>query len=274
MPKSVRAAYDASPYASFKHSTYFNVYDQLIGRFVGRPVVFVEVGVFNGGSLFMWREFLGPDARIIGIDQNPDAARWRDEGFEIFIGDQADPDFWKDVFAQVGPVDVVLDDGGHTYAQQIVTVEQALDVVRDGGLVIVEDTHTSYMAEFGGPSRHSFVEYATAMVDRINARFGGLKGRRETRVHAITFYESIVAFHVDRHLASAPSVPTMNAGHVVGAKDYRYADSPMLSWLKARGISIGALRTKPGWGPRLASGMRLLVEIRNRLINRKLRRYF
>ncbi|NBP54584.1 MAG: class I SAM-dependent methyltransferase, partial [Actinobacteria bacterium] len=31
----------------------------------------------------MWREFLGPNARIIGIDLNPLAKRWESEGFEI-----------------------------------------------------------------------------------------------------------------------------------------------------------------------------------------------
>ena len=85
--------YKQSPYLSIKHSTYFPVYDRLFGPYVGKEIVFAEVGVLNGGSLFMWREFFGPKARIIGLDFNPLAERWRDEGFEIEIGDQADPAF-------------------------------------------------------------------------------------------------------------------------------------------------------------------------------------
>lgn len=55
-------------YLSVKHDSYFQVYEELLRPYVGKPITFVEVGIFHGGSLFMWRKFLGPDARIIGID--------------------------------------------------------------------------------------------------------------------------------------------------------------------------------------------------------------
>lgn len=144
------SSYKKSPYKSIKHSTYFPVYDRLFAQFAGKEITFVEVGVLNGGSLFMWRDFFGPKARIIGIDLNPDAKRWERDGFEIHIGSQSDPDFWNTVFAEIGEVDILLDDGGHTFEQQIVTVESALPHIKDGGLLVVEDTHTSYMKEFGG----------------------------------------------------------------------------------------------------------------------------
>ena len=41
--------------------------------------------------------FVGADARIIGIDMNPAAVKWRQEGFEIFIGSQSDPNFWDNL---------------------------------------------------------------------------------------------------------------------------------------------------------------------------------
>ena len=40
-------------------------------------------------------KFFGPKARIIGIDLNPNAKKWTKYGFEIFIGDQSDINFWK-----------------------------------------------------------------------------------------------------------------------------------------------------------------------------------
>ena len=40
---------------------------------VGKKITFVEVGVLQGGSLFMWREYFGKEARIIGIDLHPKA---------------------------------------------------------------------------------------------------------------------------------------------------------------------------------------------------------
>ena len=69
-------AYLKSPYLSTKHSTYFRVYDELFRRYKDKKFTFVEIGILGGGSLFMWREFFGPNARIIGIDLNPNAKKW------------------------------------------------------------------------------------------------------------------------------------------------------------------------------------------------------
>jgi len=138
-------AYSNSPYSSIKHSSYFHVYDRYFSRFIGQEIIFVEIGVLNGGSLFMWREFFGKHARIIGIELNPEAKKWEKDGFEIYIGSQSDPNFWKAFFSEVGQVDVVLDDGGHTFEQQIVTAECCIPNIKSGGLLVTEDVHTSYI---------------------------------------------------------------------------------------------------------------------------------
>lgn len=225
-PKSTLESYKASPYLSIKHTTYFHVYDRLFSRYVDQEFTFVEVGVFNGGSLFMWRDFFGPKARIIGIDLNPVAKKWEDHGFEIFIGSQQNPAFWKDVFEKVGPVDVLLDDGGHTFEQQIVTCHCAMPHIKDGGLLVVEDTHTSYMENFGGPNPLSFVSYAKNIVDGINHRFSAFEKDHKTErvISSVQFFESIVSFEVDRRLANMKSAPTSNGGVSMDAKDFRYED--------------------------------------------------
>lgn len=223
---STADSFHQSPYRCIKHSSYFDVYDRLFAPFVGRPITFVEVGVLDGGSLFMWRHFFGPQARIIGVDLNPGAKRWTQHGFEIHIGNQADPAFWTSFFAEVGAVDVLLDDGGHTFEQQVVTVEQALPHIRDGGLLVVEDTHTSYMRSFNGPSRRSFLSYAKNVVDGINYRFTRFAARRphEKRVYSMRFFESIVAFEVDPPRCGVPTLLD-NGGERSDARDFRHADS-------------------------------------------------
>ena len=91
-------------------------------------------------------------------------------GFEIFIGNQSDPKFWKNFIKEVGKIDILLDDGGHTYEQQILTTEYLLENINDGGLLVVEDTHTSYMNGFG-LKQYSFIEYVKKLIDKINHRF-------------------------------------------------------------------------------------------------------
>ena len=119
----------------------------------------------------MWREYLGPQARIIGIDLNPEMKQLEADGFHIEIGDQASPAFWRNFFTKVGSIDVLLDDGGHSNEQQIVTVYCALDHIRDGGVILIEDVHASYLERFGNPSPRSFVNWCKNQIDMINQRF-------------------------------------------------------------------------------------------------------
>ena len=220
-------SYLASPYLSLKHSAYFQVYEDLLSKYRNKKITFVEVGVLNGGSLFMWRDFFGPEARIIGVDFNPLAKRWEEDGFEIFIGSQSSPDFWRDFFSSIGMVDVLLDDGGHTNEQQIVTTHQSIPFIKDGGLLIVEDVHASYFKDFGNPSKYSFINYAKLFIDGINARFPGVevvKNMFRDAVYSAHFYDSIVAFSVDRRKCFVSSW-TSNEGQTFEAEDYRHHDS-------------------------------------------------
>lgn len=185
---------------SIKLDSYFQVYEELFAPLVGQPIVFVEVGILNGGSLFMWREYFGPQARIIGIDFNPGAKQWEQHGFEIHIGDQSSDAFWDKFYQQVGPIDVLLDDGGHTNKQQLITAVKAFPQVRDGGLVVIEDVHASYLREFDNPSPRSFVNFAKFVVDSVNRRYSKLAPTRNDywrRVHSVAFHESIVVFRID-----------------------------------------------------------------------------
>ena len=151
-------SYIKSPYRSIKHSTYFDSYDHFFAKYRNQKITFVEIGVLGGGSLFMWRDYFGPNARIIGVDLNPNAKKWEADGFEIYIGSQSDTKFWDDLTKKVGLIDVVLDDGGHTYEQQIITTECLLTSMKNGGILVIEDTHTSYMDGFG-PKSKSFIQY-------------------------------------------------------------------------------------------------------------------
>lgn len=220
----LHALFAKGKYLSIKHDSYFQVYERIFGRFVGQPITFVEVGVLNGGSLFMWRDYFGPQARIIGVDLNPGARRWQEHGFEIHIGSQSDPDFWARFFAEVGEIDVLLDDGGHTNRQQIVTVDAALNHVRPSGLIVVEDTHASYLASYWNPSARSFIGYCKHVVDSIGSRSGQLPQAGNglwQRVFSVEFYESIVVFNVDPARCFVAQLE-YNQGETVNAKDFRY----------------------------------------------------
>ncbi|MBZ1350148.1 class I SAM-dependent methyltransferase [Alcaligenaceae bacterium LF4-65] len=222
-------SYKNSPYLSLKHSSYFQVYSDLFEKYRNQDITFVEVGVLNGGSLFMWREFFGPRARIIGVELNPAAKKWENDGFEIYIGSQSDPEFWSSFFNDVGSVDLILDDGGHTYEQQIITAHQCIPYIKDGGLLVVEDTHTSYMQTFGYPTEYSFIEWTKKLIDNINARFPGLAHSNliyKNFIYSISIFESIVSFKIDRSRCFE-STPTSNEGVTSNAVDFWNKDTPV-----------------------------------------------
>ena len=158
-------------HVSLKSDTYFQTYEEIFSKYVGKEITFVEVGVLHGGSLFMWREYFGKKARIIGIDLHPAAIELEKYGFEIYIGSQSDIKFWKKFFSKIGKIDILLDDGGHGNVQQIVTLSEAIHNTNDDGTIVIEDTHTSYLKKFGNPSKYSFINYSKYLIDVINSRF-------------------------------------------------------------------------------------------------------
>jgi len=224
--KEIKNSFIRSKYLSNKHLNYFDVYDDLLNRFIGEEIIFVEIGVLNGGSLFMWRDFLGKKARIIGIDLNPEVKKFEKDGFEIFIGNQEDPNFWVSFFKKIGPVDVVLDDGGHTNKQQIITTQQCIDNINDEGLFIVEDTHTSYMEQFGNPSDGSFINFSKKNIDYINYRFpkiGEQKKPYYNSIFSISFFESIVCYKINRKFCRE-NLPVKNQGIDFKHRDFKYGN--------------------------------------------------
>lgn len=242
-------SYQRSPYLSIKHSTYFPVYDHLFSKYIGKNITFVEIGVLDGGSLHMWRDLFGPQARIIGIDLNPAAKKWENSGFEIYIGNQASSNFWSSFYEHVGDIDILLDDGGHTYEQQIVTVDSSLKNVSDDGLIVIEDTHTSYMKEFGAPTRYSFIEYAKKSVDTINSRFSQLETRDDMmKIWSVSFFESFVVFNINSKLTTIVSESTSNNGKQVKNDDFRYDDSGIMNLINDFELRFPGITQVKGFG--------------------------
>ena len=151
-------------------------------------------------------------------------------------------------YCVVGAIDVLLDDGGHGNVQQIVTVDAALDHVKDGGMIVVEDVHTSYWRRFGNPSAKSFISFTKRLIDQVNSRSRSIpqpsSGRYRDSVASIEHFESIVAIKVDRRLAIRPEAID-NAGETMNAANFFVHDQPRLERLLAWGER---LRDRVGHG--------------------------
>ena len=135
---SLLDAFYGSERYSAKLDSYFPIYENLLLKYADTPVVIVEIGILDGGSLQMWKTFFGNKARIIGIEKNPAALKFEELGFEIFIADQESETELEKVFNAIGPIDILIDDGSHTSKGQIISCLSCIKYIRDGGLVIIE----------------------------------------------------------------------------------------------------------------------------------------
>jgi 23S rRNA U2552 (ribose-2'-O)-methylase RlmE/FtsJ len=161
---------------------YFEVYHRHLAKFVGKPVNVVEIGVYSGGSLAMWRHYFGERSRVYGVDIEEGCRRHQSDNVEIFIGDQADPAFWAEFRRRAPTVDVVLDDGGHEACQQIATLEGLLSHMAPGGVYICEDV--------GGLDNgfHAYVEGLSRNIHATGARTTGF----QQTVHSLHLYPYMV----------------------------------------------------------------------------------
>jgi hypothetical protein len=155
----------------FKWHHYFEIYDRHFKRFRGKEIVVVEVGVFQGGSLQMWRKYFGPNAKIYGVDINPRVADLKEENIEIIVGSQSDRDFLKRLKNELPAIDILIDDGGHKMKQQIFTFEELFSKIKPDGVYVCEDVATSYKLGYGGGYKRmgSFIEFSKSLIDRLNA---------------------------------------------------------------------------------------------------------
>ena len=213
---------------SIKCDTYFQTYEELFNNYVGKKITFVEIGVLQGGSLFMWREYFGKDARIIGIDLHPNAKELEKDGFEIYIGSQSDKNFWKNFYSKVGKIDILLDDGGHVNDQQIITLGESVHNINDNGIILTEDVHTSYFKKFGNPSKYSFVNYSKYLVDVVNSRYPEIRTKKindfSKKIYSISFYESIVAIKINSKKSIEPSMLRNDGQDAIKVSDLRHSD--------------------------------------------------
>lgn len=178
---------------------YFGIYEKHFQRFCGKQPVVIEIGVFGGGSLSMWKEYFGPGSQIVGIDINPECKQHEAEGIEVFIGSQDDPNVIEKILSKYGSPDIVIDDGSHVNMHMIASLRLLYRRMKINGVYLVEDTHTSYLPGYGGGLRKegSFIEFCKSLIDELNACYtnGAMPVSDFTKTtNSICFYDSIVVF--------------------------------------------------------------------------------
>ena len=182
-----------------KYLHFFEIYDRHFQKYRNTECVIVEIGIWKGGALQMWKDYFGSKAQIVGIDVEESTLQYKEEQIKIEIGSQSDREFWKKFKENYPKVDILIDDGGHTMEQQIITFEEMFEHISEEGVYLCEDLHTSYWDDYGGGYKNpaSFIEYSKNFIDYINAWYNESIFKNNYpcythTMHSLHYYDSVL----------------------------------------------------------------------------------
>jgi hypothetical protein len=178
---------------------YFDIYEKHFNKYIDKKVLVFEIGVFQGGSLEMWKNYFGENAIIVGIDIEPHCKIYEGENVFIEIGHQSDINFLNNLVLKYGQPDIVIDDGSHAMVDLVNTFNFLYYKTKENGVYLVEDLHTCYWDEYGGAAYKSdtFIEFSKKHIDELNACHsrGVVKETEITQTtQCISIYDSIIVY--------------------------------------------------------------------------------
>ncbi len=161
--------------ASSGHN-YTEIYAQHFAALRHQPMKFLEIGICAGASVKLWESYF-PNATLHFIDNNNSSIQYFSSRAQYHFLDQENaPALIAFANQAGGNFDIIIDDGGHTMRQQIVSFETLFPYLKSGGLYIIEDLHTSYWKQWGGHGTFSnpaagpgtTVEFLKKLVEDVN----------------------------------------------------------------------------------------------------------
>ena len=126
-----------------RHNYIQNFYTPLFKKLRNKKLNILEIGIYNGGSLYLWRDYF-TNANIYGIDIL-DKSKYNSDRISTEICDQKK---CNNIFPNIN-FDIIIDDGSHKWEDQQISFNILFDRLNEGGMYIIEDLHTSYIESFG-----------------------------------------------------------------------------------------------------------------------------
>lgn len=186
-----------------KWSNYGPIYDRHFADFRDQAINILEIGVLKGGSMRLWEKYF-PHANIFGIDIDEECQQYESDRTKIFIGDQGDVSFLRNVKAKIPRIDIIIDDGSHRAKDQKITFEEMYYHLRMPGVYLIEDVELNYWKNKDLNSPDNFMTHMKNKIDDINVRktmpgkiaqsypFKDTEVRFVNSTNNISFYDNVV----------------------------------------------------------------------------------
>jgi len=123
------------------YHNYLNIYERYFGKYRDTLENFLEIGLWEGESLRMWRDYFNV-GNLVGVDIL-DLSHIELKDTTILIGDQSvRVDLESIADSSYKQFDIIIDDGGHMMHQQQITLGCMFKYLKPGGIFVIEDLHT------------------------------------------------------------------------------------------------------------------------------------
>jgi hypothetical protein len=157
-----------------KWAHYFEAYHAIFGSRRHQALRILEIGVFQGASLRLWRQYFDdPETVLVGIDIDPTCARFDSsrENVHVRIGSQADEAFLDTITRDFGPFDIIIDDGSHHSSHMIASFNHLFaSALKDEGIYLAEDLHANYWTPWRD-TRRSFLDLCKELMEFMHAHY-------------------------------------------------------------------------------------------------------
>lgn len=147
MNKNIINQLDLSKYNTDKiQQGYLEQYNSIFAEFLDKKINLLELGVYKGGSVRLWRDYF-PLGNIVGIDINLTDIEIDQDRIHLFKGNQADTKFLTQTANSIAPegFDIIIDDASHIGELTKIAFWHLFDNhLKPNGLYIIEDWGTRY----------------------------------------------------------------------------------------------------------------------------------
>lgn len=127
-------------------SDYIEKYENILIPFLDKDIRLLELGVFNGGSLFMWRDYFSKGI-ICGLDLNDIKIEDYTGRIKLYKGSQDDVQLLEQIAKENAPqkFDIIIDDCAHVGEIAKRSYRYLFDNhLKSGGIYVIEDWGTGY----------------------------------------------------------------------------------------------------------------------------------